>query len=138
MYFYKVMYKYDSVPHEFCTAFSSSLPATKEEIISSVEENGGVGGAMIRAHFNALQPTSVWTERISAAAYFADIFLDWWDDFSHDWLSLENFKNKLICYLMKHTHCHATVFYTCCEQYYVNSVENMATDYVKWARENGK
>ena len=47
----------------------------------------------------------------------------------------EKIFNNLIVWLMNHTHCWATVFYTACRRYYP---EEVATMYESWYEETMK
>ena len=50
----------------------------------------------------------------------------------------ESIANSLICWLMKHTHCHAGVFYTACHQYYPGEVKTMYESWLNYMKTEGK
>jgi hypothetical protein len=43
----------------------------------------------------------------------------------------DNLGNSLVCFLIKHIHCYANTFYTCCERYYPNDVKVMTNSFLK-------
>lgn len=112
MYFYTVKTDGEFGIENYCDImWATSLDeATEEEIIKAVEENGGIGGAMIRIHRENVD--RIFVERIRAYQFFLPLLEDLWWDFKREWLDGMSIKNKLIKYLTKHTYLHADTIYT--------------------------
>lgn len=48
----------------------------------------------------------------------------------------DNIGNRLVQWIMKHIHCYAGTFYTCCERYYPNDVKVMTDSFLKEKKTN--
>jgi hypothetical protein len=51
------------------------------------------------------------------------------------WYVKEDIKNWIICWLIKRTHCYATVFYTLCKQLSPMEIEVYTNSYLKYQKE---
>jgi len=134
MYFYTVKTDGQFGIENYCDImWATSLDeATEEEIIKAVEENGGIGGAMIHIHME--HENRIFVERIHAYEYIFPLVAELWWNFKDEWLNWTSIKNKLIRHLVKHTHLYATTIYPFLQK--VDSVTElqMYVDQVKKAR----